>query len=479
MAEQQGEQQPTPARTLSRATQYTPVDTPPAMPNDSVDTRPSRRTILGVLRERRIAALVLLALAIRVVVMPFTLHFDAYSIYSRAAEAAYDGQWFGFTSQFLIQGMHNVWLALMRPLLPDSADIWSPTASVIGVGAGLDDYARFMAYDHLYRVIFLMKVPYVIADLACAWVIGLLVPQRQRLFAMSFWLLNPLVIFSSSIWGRHDSVAILMVLLSLLVARRATDLSRVVALGLLGAATIARFFPAVIVPLFLLAFRRNTRQLLTFVGLLGGMVALVELAAIATSGKSAILTVLSSYQHVEYWFDAGLLLRVDDWLALFPIFWLLGLFWLLERGVDVEEYPVFAAAAFLLVFAFTFFHPHYAVWLVPFLAVVIPASPVAGRLVLYHALQIVCVFAYSMQWGAWSSWELLRPLLGDRVASLPDPYEAITGQVAPRVFFGTVRAALTATSLWMLWLILPRPIVRSRATATVPATPAVEERSAA
>ena len=427
---------------------------------------------LAGLRTRRITALVLLAIAIRVLVMPFTLHFDAYSIYSRAAEAAYGGQWFGFTSQFLIQGLHNVWLALMRPLLPDSANIWSPTASVIGVGAGLDDYDRFMGYEHLYRVIFLMKVPYVIADLACAWVIAQLVPRRQQFAALALWLLNPLVIFSSAIWGRHDSVAILLVLLSLLAARRSTDAGRLVGLVLLGIATLSRFFPAVIVPLFLLAFRRNTRQLLAFVGLLGGMVALVELAAIATSGKSAILTVLSSYQHVEYWFDAGVLLRLDDWMAIFPILWLLGLFWLLERGMTVDEYPTFSAAAFLLVFAFTFFHPHYAVWLVPFLAIVIPASPVAGRLVAYHALQIICVFAYSLQWGAWSSWELLRPLLGDRVASLPDPYEAISGQIAPRVFFGSVRAGLTAASLWMLWLILPRPQFVTRdiqAVATVDA----------
>jgi hypothetical protein len=407
---------------------------------------------------RRVAALVGAAVLIRLLVMPFTLHFDAYQIYSRAHEAAYHNQWFGFTSQFLVQGLHNVWLLLIRPLLPHSEAIWSHSASTIGVGASQDDYARFLAYDHLYRAIFLMKLPYVAADLGCAYVLAQLVAPARRFAVAAFWLLNPLVIFSSAIYGRHDSVAILVMLLGLAAARRATDRYRLLGIGLLGVATLMRFFPIIIVAPFLLAFRRSARQLALFAGLLFGMAALVELAGIATSGKSTILTVLESYEHFKYWFDAGLYLRFDDYVLLFPVAYALGLLWLSERGMRPEEFPTVAAVAFLLLFSLTFFHPHYAIWLVPFLALTIADRP---RLLVYHAIQVVCVLVYAAQWGSWTTWDLLRPLLGERVASLPDPVEAIQAQIEPRIFFGLFRSLLTAVSLWTGWRLLrdlsPRP----------------------
>jgi hypothetical protein len=402
---------------------------------------------------RRLALLVVVAVAVRLAVMPFTLHFDAYQIYSRASEAAYGNEWFGFTSQIIIQTFHNVWLLLMRPFLPDSAGIWSDTASVIGVGASREDYERFLAYPHLYRAIFLMKLPYVLADLGCAWLLTRLVPPVRRFGVAAFWLLNPLVIFSTAVYGRHDSLAILLVLLSLLAARQATDAWRLAGLGLLGIATLARFFPVLLLPLYLLAFRRTRRQLALFLGLLASLVACVEMAGLLASGRSTLLTIAGSYEHLQYWFDAGLYLRFGDWIMLFPVAYALGLLWLGERGLVPEEYPLAGAATFLLLFSLTFFHPHYSIWLVPFLALVLPLTP---RMLVYHAIQIVCIVIYSAQWGSWTTWDLLEPLIGDRVRSLPDPVETISAQIDPRLFFGFFRSLLTAVSLWLLWRLLRR-----------------------
>ena len=421
--------------------------------------QPRIREQLASETARRLALVVLAGVALRLIAMPFTLHFDAYQIYSRSHEAAYHNDWFGFTSQFIIQSLHNLWLLIVRPLLPDSSAIWSETASTLGVGASREDYERFLAYDHLYRAIFLMKLPYVLADLACAWTLTKLVPAGKRLAVAAFWLLNPLVIFSSAIYGRHDSFAILLVLLSIVAARKATDTGRLVGLALLGIATLTRFFPAIIVPLFLMAFRRTARQLALFLGLLVGLAVLVELAGLVTSGSSTILTILDTYEHFQYWFDAGLYLRFDDWIFLFPVIYVIALLWVSERGVTPEEYLPFSAVGFLLLFSLTFFHPHYAIWLVPFLALTIPLANDARRLTVYHAIQIACILIYSTQWGSWTTWDLLEPLLGARVDSLPDPVEAIDSQIEPRLFFGLFRSVLTAVSLWMAWKIV-RPMVR-------------------
>jgi hypothetical protein len=405
---------------------------------------------------RRMALLWVVAIGVRLALMPFTLHLDAYQIYSRAAEAAYDDEWFGWTAQLLIQTVHNVWLLLIRPLLPDSAGIWSETASVVGVGASMDDYQRFLAYEHVHRAIFLMKLPYLAADIGCAVLIGRLVAPARRFMAMALWLLNPLVIYSTAVIGRHDVLAIFLVLLALATARRATDAYRLGGLALLGAATLMRFFPIVLVPFYLLAFKRTNRQLIAAVGVLGGMYALVELAGLIATGSSPTLEILNTHQHFENWLDASLYLRFDDWIFIFPLVYLLGLLWVSERGLSPVEYPVLAAVSFLALFGLTFFHPHYAIWMVPFLALTIAGSP---RMIVYHVLQIICLVVYAMQWGSWTTWEVLRPLIGDRVASLPDPYDAISGQIAARSFFGVFRTLLTALALWMSWTLL-RPLIR-------------------
>lgn len=400
---------------------------------------------------RRFVVLWSVAILIRLAFMPFTLHMDAYQVYSRAAEAAYGGEWFGWTAQFVIQSIHNVWLLLIRPLLPDSAGIWSPTSSVVGVGASPEDYQRFIDYDHVHRAIFLMKLPYVVADLACAYILTRLVAPGRRFAVSAFWLLNPLVIYATSIYGRHDVLAILLVLLSLAAARRATDANRLLGLALLGVATLMRFFPIVLVPFYLIAFRRNNRQLAYAAGVLAGLWGLVELAGIIGAGDSPTLDLLSTHEHFQNWLDAGIYLRFDDFIYFFPVIYIIGLLWTVERGLVPEEYPSISAAVFLVLFGLTFFHPHWSIWLVPFLALTIANS---RQMIAYHAIQILALFVYFMQWGSWTTWELLRPTIGDRVASLPDPYEAIEARIAPEDFFGVFRSLLTAVSLWMAWKLI-------------------------
>jgi hypothetical protein len=400
---------------------------------------------------RRWVLLWSIAILARLAFMPFTLHLDAYQVYSRASEAAYGGDWTGWSAQFLIQSFHNVWLLLIRPLLPESAGIWSQTASIAGVGASPEDYQRFLDYQHLHRAIFLMKLPYVLADLACAYLIVRLLPADGRFAAAAFWLLNPLVIYATAVYGRHDVLAILLTLLALLAVRRGTDLGRLTGLLLLGVATLTRFFPVVLVPFALLAFRKSRRQLVWATGLLGGLYLLVELAGLAVTGESPTLEILSTHEHYQNWLDASFYLRFDDWIMLFPLAYVLLVLWLGERGLRPEEYPTVAAASFLLVFGLTFFHPHYAIWLVPYLALTIASSP---RMVVYHALQIICLVVYTAQWGSWTTWELLRPTIGDQVASLPDPYEAIAAQIEPKHVFGLFRSIFTGLCFWMIWKLL-------------------------
>ena len=100
---------------------------------------------------------------------------------------------------------HNAWFALIQPLMPTLA--WHLVADCgryRGWRAAARS-ARFLAYPHLARALFLMKLPYLAADLATGYVLIKLVEPCWRRRVLALWLLNPIVIFVSAVFGRHDS----------------------------------------------------------------------------------------------------------------------------------------------------------------------------------------------------------------------------------------------------------------------------------
>lgn len=388
---------------------------------------------------------------IRLVLIPFTVHIDAYRIYSRSYDAISTGQWFAWNSQIVIQLVHNIWFAIIQPLLPHSNAIWSRTAGELGVGAQPADYARFLAYPHLARALFLMKLPYFGADLATGYVLTRLVESRWRRRVLALWLLNPIVIFVSAIFGRHDSLAVLAVMLSTLLALRGR---RYLGMLLLGLGAAARFFPAFLAPFYAFAFRRSRRELAIIIGGLVGMWLVIELTMLAITGSSPTLTLLNRYPHVEYLFDMKLAPGIAGTLFIFPFAYSILLFWFIDRmGRSAEDYIPIAAAVMLLLFALTHFHPQYAIWIVPFLVLTMYRD---GHLIGYHVVQILLLGLFTLQFGPSATWDLFQPLAGNALGQLPDPMNIVGAFMPTDIFLGVVRSLFTAVSLWMAFVILRR-----------------------
>jgi hypothetical protein len=414
--------------------------------------------------DRRLIVIWVLAIAIRLSLAPFAAHTDLYSIYSRAAEAAYDGQWFGWGSQIVVQTVHNVWLWLIRPLLPGGSEIWSATAGVFGVGVQEHEFDRFLGYEYLSRTLFLLKLPYIVADLVAGYLLMRLVAPDRRVLVSALWLLNPLVIYTTVLFARHDSIAIAIMLAGVLLA---TIGRRYLGLGFLLAAAVMRFFPVLIAPFFLVAYRRTRRELLYLTTLLAGGWILLDGLAWAITGASPTLTLLNRYPHVTYLFELAVPLYRFPFgqtleLFLFPMAYLLVLFWYDERqpGGTRDLIPA-AAAVYSLVFALTFFHPQYAIWLVPFMTLAVARF---RFLLPLHVVQIALLLVHTLQWGAATTTELFLPLSVEAVSLLPDPRNIIAAQMPLDLFFAIVRTAQAAVSIWIAYRLLslsfPERIVR-------------------
>jgi len=386
---------------------------------------------------------------LRLLLMPFTVHSDIYSIYSRSYDAVSTGHWFSFSSQIVIQFAHNLWFALIQPLLPHSHGIWSPTAGDIGIGVQPDDMARFLAYPHLARALFLMKLPYLAADLVTGYVLTKLVAPCWRRRILSLWLLNPIVIFVSAVFGRHDSISIAIVMLSTLFALQGR---RYLGVALLGLGSAARFFPAFLAPFYAFAFRRTRRELYLLLGGLIGFWLVIELTVIAATGNSPTFALINRYPHIEYLFDMSVDVGGGDSLFIFPFAYAMLFLWFVHfADGQMDSYIPVAAAVMLVLFGFTYFNPQYAIWVVPFLILSIYQD---GRLMLLHAAQILLLGLLALQWGAALTWALFQPLLGDQVNTLPGAMNVIGSFISADVYLGVVRTLFTAVSLWLAFLVL-------------------------
>jgi hypothetical protein len=399
--------------------------------------------------DRRLVVIWSAAILIRLALAPFAAHVDLYSIYSRAAEAAYDGQWFGWGSQFAIQTIHNIWLFLMRPLLPGAADIWSTTAGVFGVGVQQHEFSAFLGYEYLSRALFLLKLPYIIADLVVGFLLMKMVTPERRSLVAGLWLLNPLVIYTTVLFARHDSIAIAVMLTGVVLA---TAGHRYLGLGALLVAALLRFFPILVAPFFLIAYRRTGRELAYLTGILVGGWMLLDGLAWGITGDSPTLTLVNRYPHVAYLFELSVPLYDFPFgatlqLLIFPLAYLFVLLWYYERTpYGTQDLVAASAAVFCLVFALTFFHPQYAIWLVPFMALAIARY---RFLLPLHIIQILLLLLHTLQWGSATTTELFLPVSVEAVETLPDPRNVIAAQIPLDLFFAIVRTALAAVSIWI------------------------------
>ncbi|MEX2426072.1 MAG: hypothetical protein WD401_04835, partial [Thermomicrobiaceae bacterium] len=345
-------------------------------------------------------------------------------------------------------------LWLLQPLLPGASEIWSETAGVFGVGVQAHEFDTFLGYSHLSRALFLLKLPYIVADLVAGWLLMRLVAPDRRVLVSALWLLNPLVIYTTVLFARHDSIAIAIMLGGVLLA---TAGRRYLGLGFLLGAAMMRFFPALIAPFFLIAYRRGRRELIYLTSILAGGWLLLDVVVWGATGESPTLTLLNRYPHVNYLFELSVPLYRFPFgqtleLFLFPLVYLLMLFWYYEQEpTGTRDLVPAATAVYGLVFALTFFHPQYAIWLVPFTALAVARF---RFLLPLHVIQVILMLLHTLQWGSATTTALFLPLSGEAVSLLPDPRNVIAAQMPLDLFFAIVRTALAGVSIWIAYRVM-------------------------
>lgn len=393
---------------------------------------------------KKISLWIVIGIFLRLVVMPFTIHPDLRGHYLGSYFIVAKGQLFGFYDYisrlprtdpiakiygdgFLVYSpltylFHAAYLAIVYPVFPEKLYLQLVT-----------DMGQAVKNPGIYYLIFLLKLPYLLVDMGCLWLMLKLADEKHRRLAAILWAFDLPVIYSAFLIGQFDILMVVFIFLGLylLLKKNKPHWSAV------SLAVAAAFKPF---PLFLLPFLPGNKiKNLVF----GGLTYLVIIAPYLPS-RGYRMYALMAEQSDKMWY-ARIMVSGSQYLPLFAV-GLVFLFWLnLYRRPLMPDWA-WLSAPLLLFFSVTHYHPQWFAWLVPFLFMSLiyikKSVPVIIALLIIQ-LFIILSFESSLNFG----------LFGIDFY----PFAFLSRYYPADQFVSLVRGALTGTILGFIWVLAAPP----------------------
>jgi len=388
----------------------------------------------------------LIGTLIRFTFLPFFFQRDLLSTYQRAANTVFAGILGADFQQFVMHLLHSAYLFVIKFLIPGVDQF----AKIMLTESTWTSWIDFNNFFYVYRTLFLFKFPYFVLDIACMFLILRLVYDNEpekKLKIFKYWALNPLVIFVTYIFARHDVVVVFLILISLILAKNNRKYWSIAVLAL---GIIMRFFPIMILPFLILflAKRKKDYAILFSIGITG--LILLEVFSYLYFGSSVIFSLLNT-QHFDYILSAKLTLISHDAIFIFIAAYMVLLFsFIHQKNKTFELFLNYCGMVYLLYVATSYFHPQYLMYAIPFLAIVFIRR---NSIYYYHIVQFVFLMVILIYWGDLVTKFLFAPIDVKFVLYLPGPIPVINRFYEPVKFVNIFRSIFTAASLWMIYLI--------------------------
>lgn len=372
--------------------------------------------------------LILLAILLRLLIMPFFFHPDIKTMH--------------FQSQFLTSGVVDIYKYLdeQKANLPQKEEfVYFPLTyfflggyQIIIAPALGDNFYNFindasgkaMEMMGSFRYLFLLKLPYLIFDIFVAiLLLRFFTSEEQKKKALTLWLFNPFTIVLIYIFSNIDIIVVLLTLFSVLLAK---NRHMVLAALILGIAAGFKAYPLLFLP-FLLLYSKNIKQM-----------TLMALACLGT--LAIIITPFYSVSFQKAAFLSGLTTRIlTSGINLgFGESFMIGIFalstlWftkLLNDNKSVDQIWKDYLAVGLILFSTIHFHIQWLLWVAPFLIILLTQSRkliVPSALLTFLAFSIPVLYpdkfmSVSLLSGINSMFNLL-PMPYFIISKIHDPYD--------------------------------------------------------
>ncbi len=398
------------------------------------------------LMQPRIRRWLLTGLLVRLLVMPITAHGDLLAVYNRAY-LVLGGQTVNGLGPNIFNKIHAVFLWSFKGLLPYST-MWEGFQSKTGI-----DFFGFVNQTAVFRELFLFKLPYLIFEVLVVWMLLKLTNSDRSERVIAFWMLNPVVIFSSYVFGRFDMITVFLLLLSLYFVRQEKP---GLALFMLGIAALLRVYPVILVLPFVLILDKSAvgRIRLGLIGLLPFLVS-IFVGMVQVGGQ--LVKGFAAMPHLSYPLKMKFALSSQDSLYIFVFIYSLIMMYLYvnpKKGfTSLVEYSFYIL---LLFFATSSFHPHYLIWLAPFVTFYFDRPfflPIYG-------VHLIGWMILTFQFGSDLTTHLVAPLSPAFFWAVISPSQWIDRYYSAVQVIGMGRSVFSATCLIMAYLVWQRGLGR-------------------
>jgi len=311
-------------------------------------------------------------LLLRLLIIPFFCHADFLSEYRRVYMSIETGMYIPQLTRLVVYFIELFFMIICLPLI-DNAETLFYLTNIKSSTAGLSQYFLFVSDPGIFRILFLLKIPYLIFDMGTAVLIfRMLAGKRGQFLALKIWLCNPVTLYAFYLFGRFESIPIFFFALTLRLAQKQRLLAAAVALGL---TLNCRETYIILVPAFFLAlvdfhlpWTKNIRRILPMIVIATGMFVL----PLVLSRLFDFSPLYSAETTLESGRAAHLLDYRVHWLLPFVFAYALICLWLLENQGDVFGRLITASSLCMTAFFFCVSHSaHYVSWLMLFPAMML------------------------------------------------------------------------------------------------------------
>jgi len=388
----------------------------------------------------------LIGLAIRFACLPFFFQRDVLSTYQRAALTVFNGVLGADFQQFAIHILHSAYLFLAQFLIPDTGHL----ASILLNQDAWSSWVDFNNFDFVYRTLTIFKIPYLVLDIACMFLVIRLLfdtEPEKRLRVFKYWVFNPLVIFVTYIFARHEIIAVFVTLAALLLAKAQ---KKYWAIAVLAIGVILRFFPIMILPFLIIFLARKKKDyvILFSIGIAGLLI--LEVFSNLYFGRSVIFSLLNA-EHFDFILSAKIDLIMHDAIFIFVVAYFILLFsFIHQKEKTFSLFLSYCGIVYLLYVSLCYFNPQYLLYTIPFLVLVFVKR---NSVYYYHIVQFILLMFVLFYWGDLVTKYLFAPIDIKYILYIPGPIPLIGRFYNDVKFVNITRSMFTAVSLWMVYLI--------------------------
>lgn len=320
----------------------------------------------------------LLGLLIRVLVMPFTGHYDirginfaVYNLPYKGTTNVYEVAAHGpvdylvdvnFGRDYFIYPPLNYFtlgsfMTILKPFYGSEFANW-----IEGYGNNIQ---KVITHPHVWRYLFLMKIPYLFFDVFLLYILTKFFSKKtDQHKAIMYWWLNPIVIFLPYVWGQFDIIPASVMLAGVYLGIKNQPYKSVLLFGLAAA---FKNYPLILLPFLSVIYGKNIWHMIKL--MVVGMLPFILTTMPYWSHEFFRKTVLFSWQSQKMmdflWPIGG-----SDGVYPFFIGYFLILMWAvykLRGRYDQIIAPLVMTLTWY--YATTNFHQQWFMWVLPYLVI--------------------------------------------------------------------------------------------------------------